>query len=35
MRLTFYGGAQEVGRTCMVLEEGQKNLMLEIGRAHV
>jgi predicted metal-dependent RNase len=31
MRLTFYGGAQEVGRTCTVLEEGQKNLMLDCG----
>ncbi|VVC02736.1 Ribonuclease J [Candidatus Bilamarchaeum dharawalense] len=31
MRLTFYGGAQEVGRVCMLLEEGPKNLMLDCG----
>lgn len=31
MRLTFYGGAQEVGRACMLLEDGQKNLMLDCG----
>ncbi|MEW6722605.1 MAG: MBL fold metallo-hydrolase RNA specificity domain-containing protein [Candidatus Micrarchaeota archaeon] len=31
MRLTFYGGAQEVGRAAMLLEEGQKNLLLECG----
>jgi hypothetical protein len=31
MRITFYGGAQEVGRACILLEEGSKNLMLECG----
>jgi len=31
MRLTFYGGAQEVGRACMLLEEGKRNLMLDCG----
>lgn len=31
MRITFYGGAQEVGRACMLIEEGQRNLMLECG----
>jgi len=31
MRLTFYGGAQEVGRACMVLDEGERNLMLDCG----
>jgi len=31
MRLTFYGGAQEVGRLCILLEEGKRNLMLDCG----
>jgi predicted metal-dependent RNase len=31
MRLTFYGGAQEVGRACMLLEEDGRNLMLDCG----
>lgn len=31
MRLTFYGGAQEVGRASILLEEAQKNLMLDCG----
>jgi predicted metal-dependent RNase len=31
MRVTFYGGAQEVGRACMLLEEGEHNLMLDCG----
>ncbi len=31
MRVTFYGGAQEVGRACMLLEEGKKNLVLDCG----
>jgi len=31
MRVTFYGGAQEVGRACMLLEEGKHNLMLDCG----
>ncbi|MFH0737111.1 MAG: MBL fold metallo-hydrolase [Candidatus Micrarchaeota archaeon] len=31
MRLTFYGGAQEVGRACMLLEEGERNLVLDCG----
>jgi predicted metal-dependent RNase len=31
MRITFYGGAQEVGRASILLEEGRKNLMLDCG----
>ena len=31
MRITFYGGAQEVGRAAMLLEEGNRNLLLECG----
>jgi len=31
MRITFFGGAQEVGRACMLLEEGKRNLMLDCG----
>ncbi|HSB47549.1 MAG TPA: MBL fold metallo-hydrolase RNA specificity domain-containing protein [Candidatus Bilamarchaeum sp.] len=31
MRITFYGGAQEVGRACILIEEGSRNLMLECG----
>jgi len=31
MRLTFYGGAEEVGRSCVLLENGRKNIMLDCG----
>lgn len=31
MRLTFYGGAEEVGRSCVLLEDGRKNIMLDCG----
>ncbi|MBD3210470.1 MBL fold metallo-hydrolase [Candidatus Micrarchaeota archaeon] len=31
MRITFFGGAQEVGRACMLLEQGKRNLMLDCG----
>ncbi|MBI5224226.1 MBL fold metallo-hydrolase [Candidatus Micrarchaeota archaeon] len=31
MKLTFYGGANEVGRLCLLLEENEKNLMLDCG----
>ena len=31
MQLTFYGGAGEVGRLCIMLEEGNKNLMMDCG----
>ncbi len=31
MRITFYGGAQEVGRAAILLEEKRKNLMLDCG----
>jgi predicted metal-dependent RNase len=31
MRVTFYGGAREVGRACMLLEAGEHNLMLDCG----
>jgi len=31
MRVSFYGGAEEVGRACMLLEEGKRNLMLDCG----
>ena len=31
MRVTFYGGAQEVGRACILVEEGPRNLMMECG----
>ena len=31
MRVTFYGGAQEVGRACMLLESEDRNLMLDCG----
>jgi len=31
MRLTFYGGAEEVGRSCVLLENGKKNIMLDCG----
>lgn len=31
MRLTFYGGAQEVGRACIVVENNRQNIMLDCG----
>jgi len=31
MRLTFYGGAQEVGRTAVLLEDGNRNSMFDCG----
>jgi len=31
MRLTFYGGAGEVGRSCVLLENENRNLMLDCG----
>ena len=31
MRITFYGGAQEVGRACVLLEDGRRNVMLDCG----
>lgn len=31
MRVTFYGGAEEVGRSCILLEEGRKRLLLDCG----
>jgi predicted metal-dependent RNase len=31
MRLTFYGGAGEVGRSCVLLEDHDKNLMMDAG----
>lgn len=31
MRLTFFGGAQEVGRAAMLLEEGNRNILLDCG----
>ena len=31
MRLTFYGGAGEVGRSCVLLEDNNKNLMMDAG----
>ena len=31
MRVTFFGGAEEVGRACILLEQGRKNLMLDCG----
>ncbi len=31
MRITFYGGAQEVGRAAMLVEEGSRNVLLECG----
>ncbi len=31
MRVTFYGGAEEVGRSCIMLEEGRKRLLLDCG----
>jgi len=31
MRLTFYGGAGEVGRSCILLEDHRRNLVLDCG----
>ncbi|MDD5171703.1 MAG: MBL fold metallo-hydrolase RNA specificity domain-containing protein [Candidatus ainarchaeum sp.] len=31
MRITFYGGAQEVGRAAVLLDEGPRNVMLDCG----
>ncbi len=31
MRLTFFGGAGEVGRSCVLLEDGRHKLMLDCG----
>ncbi|MFH1221562.1 MAG: MBL fold metallo-hydrolase [Candidatus Micrarchaeota archaeon] len=31
MRLTFYGGAAEVGRSCVLLEDQRKKIMLDCG----
>ncbi len=31
MKITFYGGAGEVGRSCFLLEDGENNLMLDCG----
>lgn len=31
MQITFYGGAQEVGRSCFLLEDGHRNLLLDCG----
>ena len=31
MRVTFYGGAGEVGRSCILLEESRKKIMLDCG----
>jgi predicted metal-dependent RNase len=31
MKITFFGGTQEVGRACMLLEDGNKNIMLDCG----
>ncbi|MBN1170159.1 MBL fold metallo-hydrolase [Candidatus Micrarchaeota archaeon] len=31
MKITFYGGAGEVGRTCMLLENNGRNVMLDCG----
>lgn len=31
MRLTFYGGAGEVGRSCVLLEDGNRNIMFDCG----
>ncbi len=31
MRITFYGGAEEVGRSCVVLEDRRKRMMLDCG----
>ncbi len=31
MKLTFYGGASEVGRSAVLLEKGEKNLLFDAG----
>jgi len=31
MRLTFFGGAEEVGRSCVLLEDNRRKLMLDCG----
>jgi predicted metal-dependent RNase len=31
MRLTFYGGAEEVGRSCFVIDDGKRSFMLDCG----
>jgi predicted metal-dependent RNase len=31
MRMTFYGGAEEVGRSCVLLEDKRKNMILDCG----
>lgn len=31
MRITFYGGAEEVGRSCVLIEKGKRNIMLDCG----
>lgn len=31
MQITFYGGTREVGRSCFLLEDGQRNLLLDCG----
>lgn len=31
MRITFYGGAGEVGRSCILIEKGKRNLMMDCG----
>ncbi|MEM3422335.1 MAG: MBL fold metallo-hydrolase [Candidatus Bilamarchaeaceae archaeon] len=31
MRVTFYGGAEEVGRSCIVLEHNRSRIMLDCG----
>jgi len=31
VRITFYGGAGEVGRSCVLIEEGKRNIMLDCG----
>jgi predicted metal-dependent RNase len=31
MRITFYGGAQEVGRASTLLDDGKRNLLLDCG----
>jgi predicted metal-dependent RNase len=31
MRVTFYGGAEEVGRSCVIIEKGKRSIMLDCG----
>ena len=31
MKLTFYGGASEVGRAAILLEDNEKNLLFDCG----